>query len=283
MADAYKPKHVFVLMLENRSFDHLFGFSGLRGTDAETGAPTGVVGLAGTEANTYPGPALPGGARRRLRDARRPAPRVRGRAPPALRRGRHLRQGPAVPDRHQLGLRRQLRTLRRRRRAGRDHEVLRHAEGSCLILHALAQMYAVCDHWFSSMPGPTWPNRMFLHAASSGGLDHSTTTPGNPPVGRHRRLHLPGRHNLRLAPATPGKGYRIYSGEGQFPMVAALKGISDLAKVQERGEPRRPEMKDPGFPLQLRVHRAELLRARRASARAAASIRPWPTSGTARS
>jgi phospholipase C len=25
------------------------------------------------------------------------------------------------------------------------------------------------------MPGPTWPNRMFVHAASSGGLDHSPT------------------------------------------------------------------------------------------------------------
>jgi len=26
------------------------------------------------------------------------------------------------------------------------------------------------------MPGPMWPNRMFIHAASSGGLDHSPTT-----------------------------------------------------------------------------------------------------------
>jgi hypothetical protein len=35
--------HVFVLALENRSFDHMFGFSGLRGVD-ETGRPTTAIG-----------------------------------------------------------------------------------------------------------------------------------------------------------------------------------------------------------------------------------------------
>jgi phospholipase C len=34
----------------------------------------------------------------------------------------------------------------------------------------------VCDQWFSSLPGPTWPNRFFLHGASSNGLDHSPST-----------------------------------------------------------------------------------------------------------
>lgn len=29
--------NVFVLMLENRSFDHMLGFSGIEGTNAETG------------------------------------------------------------------------------------------------------------------------------------------------------------------------------------------------------------------------------------------------------
>jgi phospholipase C len=42
-------------------------------------------------------------------------------------------------------------------------------------LYALAKNFAVCDHWFSSLPGPTWPNRFFLHGASSSGLDHSPT------------------------------------------------------------------------------------------------------------
>src|SRR5260370_6178205 len=38
-------KHVFVLMLENRSFDHLLGFSQIKGTDAVTGQPTTIEGL----------------------------------------------------------------------------------------------------------------------------------------------------------------------------------------------------------------------------------------------
>jgi phospholipase C len=41
------------------------------------------------------------------------------------------------------------------------------------VLTMLAREFAVCDNWFSSMPGPTWPNRFFVHAASSGGLDDS--------------------------------------------------------------------------------------------------------------
>src|SRR5580700_674669 len=46
-------QHVFVLMLENRSFDHMLGFSGLTGTDASTGAATKINGLTGAESNTF--------------------------------------------------------------------------------------------------------------------------------------------------------------------------------------------------------------------------------------
>ncbi len=41
------------------------------------------------------------------------------------------------------------------------------------VLHALANEFLVCDNWFSSLPGPTWPNRFFAMCGSSGGLDHS--------------------------------------------------------------------------------------------------------------
>jgi phospholipase C len=44
------------------------------------------------------------------------------------------------------------------------------------VLYQLATQFAVCDQWFSSLPGPTWPNRFFVHGASSAGLDHSPTT-----------------------------------------------------------------------------------------------------------
>ena len=35
------------------------------------------------------------------------------------------------------------------------------------ILATLAQQYAICDQWHASVPGPTSPNRVFAHAASS--------------------------------------------------------------------------------------------------------------------
>jgi phospholipase C len=37
------------------------------------------------------------------------------------------------------------------------------------VLSTLAREFAVCDNWFCSVPGETWPNRNYLHAASSDG------------------------------------------------------------------------------------------------------------------
>jgi phospholipase C len=37
-------------------------------------------------------------------------------------------------------------------------------------LATLAQEFAICDHWFCSVPGPTWPNRFFVNAATSDGV-----------------------------------------------------------------------------------------------------------------
>ena len=31
------------------------------------------------------------------------------------------------------------------------------------VIYELATRFAICDHWYSSLPGPTWPNRFFLH------------------------------------------------------------------------------------------------------------------------
>jgi len=48
-------QHVFVLMLENRSLDHLLGFCGISGLDAVSGLTTAVNGLSSKETNTYSG------------------------------------------------------------------------------------------------------------------------------------------------------------------------------------------------------------------------------------
>jgi phospholipase C len=40
-------------------------------------------------------------------------------------------------------------------------------DGDLPALHTLAKSFTVCDQWFSSMPGPTWPNRFFVHSGTS--------------------------------------------------------------------------------------------------------------------
>ena len=37
------------------------------------------------------------------------------------------------------------------------------------VLNDLARNFAVCDHWYASVPSQTWPNRAFVHTGSSDG------------------------------------------------------------------------------------------------------------------
>ena len=59
--------------------------------------------------------------------------------------------------------------------AGRGGEVMRcFRAAELLVLSALARPFAVCDAWFSSVPGPTLPNLAFAHVGTSfGRLDMS--------------------------------------------------------------------------------------------------------------
>jgi phospholipase C len=40
------------------------------------------------------------------------------------------------------------------------------APGVLPALHTLAQHFTICDHWYSSVPGPTWANRFFVHSGT---------------------------------------------------------------------------------------------------------------------
>lgn len=42
--------------------------------------------------------------------------------------------------------------------------------GEVPVLATLALQFAVCTRWFASVPGETWPNRNFMHAATSDGM-----------------------------------------------------------------------------------------------------------------
>ena len=45
-----------------------------------------------------------------------------------------------------------------------------HVRSQLAATYALADQFAVCDRWFCSVLGPTWPNRFYLHGATSGGI-----------------------------------------------------------------------------------------------------------------
>lgn len=48
------------------------------------------------------------------------------------------------------------------------------APTSLPVINGLAKAYAVCDNWYSSVPTQTFPNRSFVHAATSSGNVYNT-------------------------------------------------------------------------------------------------------------
>ncbi|MBN8736131.1 MAG: hypothetical protein J0H27_07660 [Xanthomonadales bacterium] len=174
-----KPQieHVFVLMLENRSFDHMLGLSDLAGVDID-GNPTTADGVA-VNVNTNP-------------DTRTdPAPDVSVSAPAdyflsgidegpghefenvvtqLCGKGATYTPGGAYPAIDNLGFIADY-IASNASTPGR----IMHCYGreQLPVMNQLASEFAICDRWFSSLPGPTFPNRFFAMAATSGGLDGS--------------------------------------------------------------------------------------------------------------
>ena len=228
-------EHIFVLMLENRSFDHLLGFSGISGTDAVSGLPTTVKGLAGTETNSYQG---------RVSTVSRPADYAMVVDP-----GHELTDvlcqlcgadAKYVPSGHyppinNSGFVASYAQVCDKSNQQRDvAEILKcYSPEQLPVLTALAREFAVCDAWHASMPGPTWPNRMFVHAASSAGLDHSPTTAEIALWEIASGFSFP---NGDIFDRLSAKGLqrRLYAGDS-FPMMAALKGIglSDIRPYEK--------------------------------------------------
>jgi Phospholipase C len=74
-------------------------------------------------------------------------------------------------------------------------------------LHTLAENFVVCDHWFSSLPGPTWINRLFAHSGTSNG--HV-----NEPGGLFSsKLHMYDQRTLYDELTEAGVPWRIYFGD----------------------------------------------------------------------
>jgi phospholipase C len=223
-------EHVFVLMLENRSFDHMLGFSDLSGTDAATGAHTSIEGLTGSESNSWNGKSYPV-----TRGADYAMPADPGHEFPNVLDqlcGPDARYVPTYPLINSSGF---VDSYNHSGGNANPAEIMKcfDTPRQLPVISALAQEFAICDHWFSSMPGPTWPNRMFVHAASSGGLDHSPTTAEILEWEILDGFAFP-HGTVFQALAKNGKSYHFYSGD-EFPMVAALKGVTlfDVHRIDD--------------------------------------------------
>lgn len=165
--------HVFVLMLENRSFDHMLGFSNISGQDAVSGQPTNVNGLQGTESNIYQGGAYMVSRPADFSMTVDPGHEFLNVLKQLSGPGAHYPSNGQYPAINNSGYVEDYAASGGLQNPG---EVMKcFAPDQLPVLMKLAKNFAVCDNWFSSMPGPTWPNRFFLLAASSGGLDHSPT------------------------------------------------------------------------------------------------------------
>lgn len=162
-----KIKHIVVLMLENRSFDHMLG--GVKFA-AKVEQPKGTE--TNPDANGTPVP-------------------ISFKAPLGVDVG---------PDHGHLGVMEQLTGKKPASKPpfypkpyvvtnkgfvanfehtssshkppfpGNGKTIMRcHPESNLPVLATLAKEFAVCDHWFCSVPGQTWPNRNYAHAGTSDG------------------------------------------------------------------------------------------------------------------
>jgi phospholipase C len=167
-------KHVFVVMFENRSFDHMLGFSGIQGFDAFSGMATSIEGIKNPDDYKVEFPSGSGEFYKPTLDA----PYSMSVDPShefldtvdQLCGDKNLYVPGTYPPISNAGFAKSFSGCDPKDPGGNMRCL---SEMQVPVLNQLAKEFAVCDHWFSSVPGPTWPNRFFLHAATTGGLDDS--------------------------------------------------------------------------------------------------------------
>lgn len=89
---------------------------------------------------------------------------------------------------------------------GSPSEVMAYYDSAYLpSLGTLAKEFVTCDRWFSSVPGPTWPNRFFVNSGTSlGHIDMPSLANFDPAV------HLYDQPTVFERLSEAGKSWRIY-------------------------------------------------------------------------
>ena len=145
-------RHVILLALENRSFDQMLGGLALDGIP--------VDGVSATHSNTGRTGTFhqePTSVRQMRLDPRHELAHVL--------RQLEDRNGKFVSDFEEYYDSLGVRVTDEDRRTVMGY----YPAGFLPALHRLARDFTICDRWFSSVPGPTWPNRFFLLTGTSRG------------------------------------------------------------------------------------------------------------------
>jgi phospholipase C len=167
-------EHFVVLMLENRSFDHMLGYLALEGGRAD------VDGLKPGMANTASGV--------EYEVAHEPATHIPDPHwdPDHSGEATDLQIGGGSMDGFAESF---ARTLEGRSVADPDPGmVMRYYNATDLpVYDHLAEHFCVCDRWHSSVPGATWPNRLYAITGSADGIRDDKKPPiyGNRSFVRH--------------------------------------------------------------------------------------------------
>jgi phospholipase C len=224
--------NVFVLMLENHSFDNVFAFSGIKdiiaATSKDTNSYNGVSYAAGSPALS----AMPTDPGHEFSDT---VEQLCGQGVT------HTPWQPYNEPINNSGFVANYATTRTEITSGNPDLPTPPEYGDIMqcfdtprqlpVIYQLATSFAICDQWYSSIPGPTWPNRFFVHGASSAGWADS------PSGGKIAEWEVPGFGFTYPSGASiydklkaAGLQWRIYADEngsiaGSIPQVSSLKGI----------------------------------------------------------
>lgn len=152
--------HIVVVMMENRSFDHFFG-----GLSLAEGLP--VDGLSGRESNL----SLMGDPVAVFNTSKL----VHEEDPPHGWNASHAQFNGGLNDGFVTAY---------QNAGAQDYaEVMSYYLREQLpVYHALVDEYVLCDRWFASVMGPTWPNRFHLHCGTSDGVQANDPISGIPSV-----------------------------------------------------------------------------------------------------
>jgi phospholipase C len=183
MANPTQIEHVVVLMMENRSFDHLLGtlpnVNGiLRGDGSPNPNYSNLANPADATSKKYPA-GNPGNFAVPSQDIGQGGFGGPGHsfaaATQQLDASATTESGVASPAPLNGFIANYIRELSANGRSNPSDDEINEpmtnfTAAQMPVISTLATEFCVCDQWYSEVPGPTEPNRLFVHAATSAGF-----------------------------------------------------------------------------------------------------------------